>query len=290
MLNLPQVLNEAAWQGRLRDHTARVGPWVEGFRERKGRHETHPVYDFLFTYYTTNRKHLEQWRPGWQCALQGEAAKTFLQEDNRYGACPEGICLLPERFNEAERKRLTWILQLLKAALNRAPRTNCFGLHEWAMVYRTEAVRHEKTPLRCSPAEVAAVVENGRIICSHYDAFRFFTPDATPLNTLQPERNNREEMEQFGCIHFNMDLFKLCYTMAPWTSSELTADCFFLALEARELDMRASPYDLQPFGLDPIPIETPEGRTEYQHLQRTIYQKGQPLARRLIAELEPLLA
>ena len=42
------------------------------------------------------------------------------------------------------------------------------------------------------------VVEGHRIGCSHFDAFRFFTPPARPLNTLQPGRDDRPAFEQPG--------------------------------------------------------------------------------------------
>ena len=56
------------------------------------------------------------------------------------------------------------------------------------------------------------------------------------------------------------------------------------------MDMRASPYDLEKLGFPPIRIETPEGRAEYEALQRDFAARGQPLRARLIALLERLLA
>ena len=41
-----------------------------------------------------------------------------------------------------------------------------------------------------------------------------------------------------------MDLYKWCYKLGPLIESELLMDCLELAADARELDMRASPYDL----------------------------------------------
>jgi hypothetical protein len=73
-------------------------------------------------------------------------------------------------------------------------------------------------------------------------------------------------------------------------SSELVADCFELARDIRELDMRASPYDLSALGYTPVRIETVEGKQEYVATQRTFAERGAPLRRRLIAECERLLA
>ena len=52
-----------------------------------------------------------------------------------------------------------------------------------------------------------------------------------------------------------MDLYKWAYKFYPWTPSDLIADAFELAVEIREIDMRASPYDLGVYGFEPITIE-----------------------------------
>jgi hypothetical protein len=75
--------------------------------------------------------------------------------------------------------------------------------------------------------------------------------------------------------------------------SELVADCFALAREIRELDMRASPYDLTALGLPPVPVETPEGRAQYAAAQRDFALRAAPLRARLVtavADLHPAAA
>lgn len=47
-----------------------------------------------------------------------------------------------------------------------------------------------------------------------------------------------------GCVHAAMDLFKYAYQLYPFVSSDLLRDCLELAITARKLDMRASPYDV----------------------------------------------
>ena len=47
-----------------------------------------------------------------------------------------------------------------------------------------------------------------------------------------------------------MDLYKWAYKLSPATPGELVADCFELAADIRELDMRASPYDLRDHGYE----------------------------------------
>ena len=54
-------------------------------------------------------------------------------------------------------------------------------------------------------------------------------------------------------------------------------DCLELAAAARELDMRASPYDLRDYGFEPIAIETPAGRAEYVRAQQSVAERAAPL-------------
>lgn len=283
-----ELLEESAWLSLEATHDTVVMPWVEAYRDRRARRTRHPVHDFLFEYYQINRRLLTQWRPmAWQ-RLCGDAAQRFL-EDERYLDTGDGVGVSVKRMSEKERLRLRWVYSLIAAAKLRAPRFNCFGLHEWAMVYRADEIRHEKTPLRVSPAEVEAIVEGNTIRCSHFDAFRFFTPEAIPLNELQPGRDEREQNEQFGCVHFNMDLYKWSVKLSPWVGSELIRACFLLAMEARELDMRASPYDLSEYGYEPIRIETASGREQYRIEQERIYRAGSELSDALLEACRYLL-
>jgi hypothetical protein len=134
------------------------------------------------------------------------------------------------------------------------------------------------------------VVETHRVACSHFDAFRFFTDPARPLNVLQPGREDRSAFEQPACLHAGMDLYKHAFRLSPMIRSELVADCFELAREIRVLDMRASPYDLSGLGLSPVAIETVEGKQEYTAAQRGFVERGRPLRQRLLSECERLLA
>ena len=88
--------------------------------------------------------------------------------------------------------------------------------------------------------------------------------------------------EQPGCLHTNMDLYKWAYKMSPWIPSEIISDSFLLAVKIRDLDMRASPYDLTSLGYEPVCIETVEGRNEYQRVQRIFSDEAEPIRERLI--------
>ncbi|HMG29647.1 MAG TPA: 3-methyladenine DNA glycosylase, partial [Jiangellaceae bacterium] len=85
-------------------------------------------------------------------------------------------------------------------------------------------------------------------------------------------------------------LYKWAYKLSPLIPSELVADAFVLAREIRELDMRASPYDLSMLGYEPVAIETAAGRREYTSAQRAFSEQAAKLRRRLLAAIAPLTA
>jgi hypothetical protein len=281
------VLSEQEWRGRAEAHRARVEAWTGPHLTRRRERIAHPVEDFLFTYYSFRPGRLVQWHPGADVVLAG--AKNFGPD---YRDWPEGASLdlgavLPQR-----KAAIEWTRELLAATSARQPHLGCFGMHEWAMVYRTPAaeIRHSSSPLRLTPAEIEEVVDQRGVRCSHFDAFRFFTAPARPLNMFQPTRDRRQDLEQPGCLHANMDLYKWAYKLSPLVGSELIADCFALARDVRTMDMRASPYDLSALGYQPITVETPEGRAEYAALQRAFADRAAPLRQRLLAECVRLLA
>jgi hypothetical protein len=296
-MNPPQLehLVETDWQERRRRHEARVLAFTAGHRARAARGEKHPVEDFLFHYYAFRPAWLQQWHPGPDVVLTGPAAREFLRWPEYEVQSVEGrdgIALNVRALPAHRHEFVRWLQQLLTSVQARPGFFGCFGLHEWAMVYRqsAEEVRHNAWPLRFAPERIAAIVESMPLCCSHFDAFRFFTAPARPLNRLQPTRQASLELEQGGCLHANMDLYKWAFKLAPFTPAELTADCFELARDIRTLDMQASPYDLLALGLPPVPIETAEGRATYEQRQRTFSERARPLRARLIALCERLLA
>ena len=285
------VLPEATWRERQRAHADRVAAWIQPQQARAARGEKHPVEDFLFTYYSFRPAWLRRWHPGPGVALAGDGAREFLREPE-YRQTRDGVCFDFAAWPEKRRRLAGWLRDFLVAQRDRPAFHGCFGLHEWAMVYRQtpDEVRHNAWPLRFPPAELARIVEAGPLSCTHFDAFRFFTPPARPLNRHQPRREDTPRLEQRGCLHANMDLYKWAYKLAPATPAELIADCFALAREIREMDMRASPYDLRALGYEPIRVETASGRAEYEQLQRNFAARAQPLRARLIALCDTLLS
>ncbi|MBP2325563.1 hypothetical protein JOF56_005948 [Kibdelosporangium banguiense] len=285
------VLAEPEWHARRDAHAARMRRWVEPHQQRKARGEKHPVLDFLFSYYSYRPTRLLRWHPGPDVALDGPSADALLNWTG-YVSTPDGVMLDRATLTPNRRESVQFVHDLLAATLSRTPRLGCFGLHEWAMVYRLQpgAIRHENWPLRLGSSGTDAVVESLPIKCGHFDAFRFFTEPARPRNELQPTRATQIDLEQPGCLHANMDLFKWAYKLAPFTPSELLADCFELASDVRELDMRASPYDLGSLGYSPVPIETPAGRAAYARQQAEFADRAAPLRKQLIELCTQLLA
>ncbi|WP_446218965.1 3-methyladenine DNA glycosylase [Micromonospora sp. IBHARD004] len=283
------ALDVADWQARRRAHEQRMDAWLTPHLARRRSGVKHPVEDFLFTYYSHRPAQLRRWHPGAGVVLRGADQTEFGRD---YRATAAGLTLDTDRVRARRVESVDWIRTLLAATAGRPAHLGCFGMHEWAMVYRQtqDEVRHNAWPLRLSPAATAAVVEERGVRCSHFDAYRFFTAPARPLNLLTPTRESQHALEQPGCLHANMDLYKHSYKLSPLVPSELVADCFELAREIRTLDMRASPYDLTELGYSPVRVETIEGRHEYVQAQRSFAERAAPLRTRLMVECDRLLA
>jgi hypothetical protein len=181
-----------------------------------------------------------------------------------------------------------FVHRLLSATAGRPAFTGCFGLHEWAMVYRQGEHRHP-LPLRLGQDGTDAVVEAHQIRCTHYDAYRFFTPAAVDRNRVRPTRASQVDHEQPGCLHASMDVHKWATKLGPAVPGELALDCFALAADVRLLDMQASPYDLGAYRLEPVAVETPDGKAEYVRRQRELADRAGLLRRRLVGVCETLL-
>ncbi len=292
MLPLPALarLTAGEWAARAADHERRVDRWTAPHRERRRRGQTHPVLDFLFTYYSETPGRLRRWHPGPAVHLEPGSDGPPPHAGWRWYATDTGgvVRLDVPAFLADRGDTVRFVRRLLVATASRPAFTGCFGLHEWAMVYRDDRTRHP-VPLRLGQAGTDAVVEAHPIRCSHFDAFRFFTAPAVDRNRLRPTRQTQAELEQPGCLHATMDLYKWAYKLSPATPGELLADCFELAVDVRELDMRASPYDLREHGYEPVAVETAAGKAEYAAAQRGFAERGAELRARLVAVCDELL-
>jgi len=286
-------LNRDEWMMRMERHEERYLLLVEPHLERRSRQERNPVADFLFEYYSFRPSHLRRWSPGMGILLEGASPDDFPgiagvrthQEGLYLWPGEDTVGRHPARYLTATR----WIRDLLQQTAERKPVYGCFGLHEWAMLYRSDGTRHEELPMRVSEEELAQTVDAAGLRCTHYDAFRFFTEPAVPLNAQALDGQSMPKMEQSGCLHANMDVYRWAFKRAPWVPSELTMDAFELAMEIRKLDMASSPYDVSRFGIAPVPVEDPQGRIEFVARQREFQERAAVLRQPLIDSYDQLL-
>jgi hypothetical protein len=288
-----ETLEAPDWRARRAEHEARVDAWVQPHLARRKAGVPHPVEDFLFTYYGQRPAALRRWHPGFGVRLEDGASYAGLKGYAVVSTGPTDgrVASVTTEHLASQLVLLTTLRRLLAATASRPAQLGCFGMHEWAMVYRLPQhdVRHASWPLRLGGHGTDEVVESHRISCTHFDAFRFFTDEARPRNTLQPASDDRPDFEQPGCLHAGMDLYKHAYRLTPLVPSELVADCFELAREIRVLDMRASPYDFTALGHSPVRVETAAGKAEYAAAQSRFAEQGAPLRQRLIGECDRLL-
>ena len=179
-----------------------------------------------------------------------------------------------------------WYRDLMEQTLKAEPILHCYGLHEWAMLYQPEgeptplsSQYQAHLPLRCNRREINAVVERkSKLSCTHYDALRFFAPAARPRNAYGSvddlRRYDQLRLEQPACVHVQMDLLKAVLRLQPFCSSDLVERALDVALDARRLDVAASPYDASAYGIEAVPVETSEGRALYRSRQLQLMQRA----------------
>ncbi|TYB38097.1 3-methyladenine DNA glycosylase [Micromonospora sp. AP08] len=272
-----------SWLPLLEAHEKRADSLTAGHRARKATRERHAIDDFLYDYYGTRPSVLRRWHPGVGISLEpGPNGPAPHRQWRWYATDADGVVSFDVTTFLADRaESVRFIHRLLSAIASRSAFTGCFGLHEWAMVYRQREHRHP-LPLRLGQEGTDAVVESHQIRCTHFDAFRFFTPDALSLNRLQPTRESQVELDQPGCLHASMDCHKWATKLGPAVPGDLALDCFELARDIRLLDMQASPYDFSSYGEPAVAIETPEGKAEYVARQREFSQRAGRLRALLI--------
>lgn len=228
------------------------------------------MWDFLFTYYAYKPAQLRRWHPGAGITLKDAPERTTWRWYSSHG---DDVTPDAEAFAADKPELSALIERMLRRTASRPGQFGCFGLHEWAMVYRQNEHRHP-VPLRLGQDGTDAVVESNDLRCTHFDAFRFFTPDAVPRNRNALTRDDQPLFEQPGCLHAGMDLYKWAMKLGPLIPGELLLDAFELARDIRLLDMQAAPYDLSEWGVVPVPIETAEGKAEYVRQQRGFAERG----------------
>lgn len=283
------MLSYDEWCSLKKNHEDELEKILNPYLKKRSEQKKDPVLDFLFEYYKFRPSHLLRWSPGAGVVLEHGGRRDMLPAISELTANDSTAALNMKFFPEKRIRAARWILDLLTKTDQNKPFFGCFGMHEWAMIYRAENVRHNQLPLRFPDEKIAEIVESRPVLCTHFDAYRFFTDAAKPLNKHQLTRETFQDTEQPGCIHSNMDIYKWAYKLYPWISSDLIREAFFLAVHARTIDMKASPYDLRDIGLEPIKIETEKGRKVYLEHQTKIWERGKPVRQKLIASFEDLL-
>jgi len=184
-----------------------------------------------------------------------------------------------------------WYRSVLQQTLRAEPVLHCHGLHEWAMQYWPPGAdpppsqQYQSTlPLRVSQQVINTAVERRGISCTHVDALRYFAPAAGPLNHhgASLERSQQLELEQPGCVHAHMDMLKHILRLSPYCDPTLVQRVLHVAIQARTLDVAASPYDSTHYGVSVIPIETMEGRAQYRMEQQELMLKATPVRQDLL--------
>lgn len=274
----------AEWEPVALAHAERVDAETAAHRRRASRGETHPVDDFVYSYYGTRPARLRRWHPGAGVGLEDAPER----ETWPWYVVADGVATVDiTHFWGVRGATVDFVTGLIGATLRQPARLGCFGLHEWAMVYRDADTRHA-LPLRLGGDGTDAVVDANPLTCTHFDAYRFFTSDAAPRNERTLTRDGQATSEQPGCLHAAMDLYKWCVKLSPAISSSLTWDCFSLAVEVRRLDMAASPYDVSGFGIATVAIETAAGKAEYARRQQEFSVRSDALRRRILTECETI--
>lgn len=303
------ILRRTDWLEASQRHIQRVSSLLEAGRDAKGGlREDHPVFNFLRSYYfvrTANdiKKKLLRWSPGALALLAPERylpAKTISEslpgldlevvEDNA------GLSFARVRMTKASFDNLRFSQGVLEATTTNAPILNCYGMHEWAMLYQEPneeepfATKFQSLPRRVSQGTINETVRSQKVNCSHFDAMRFFAPSAKPYSKFDGlTREGSFTSENPACLHAQMDLLRHALKLGPLLSGEILVECLEIALEARSFDVAASPYDASQFGLESIPVETSEGRALYKSRQIQLAQRARPLRKALLDIIQTTL-
>lgn len=311
----PPILAESVWRNAASLHAKQVHELVQpGLLSESSRFDAkHPIFNFFIEYYgmkgTKGVRKLKQWSlPTYPVFLQGATPNDLGDILPLRGASIEatGILYCPSNYYRHDTPEdlvraasaFVWYHTLLNQTAHREPVLHCYNLHEWAMQYHPpgselpSSGKYQKhVSLRVDRDMLNQAVERNGVCCTHYDALRFFAPTALPFNSipLVSDRGQQLKHEQPACLHATMDLFKMITKLQPFVSADLKLRCLSLVIMAREMDVAASPYDASGYGIAAIPIETPEGRSEYKKKQLQLLKESQPVRTELITAFEQFL-
>lgn len=92
-----RVVTRGVWESERAAYLERVRPWAEDRLRRASRGEKHPVYDFLFEYYSFRPAHLLRWTPGFGVLLEGATRRdvTWAEFESGGGGLSLGETAFP---------------------------------------------------------------------------------------------------------------------------------------------------------------------------------------------------
>ena len=283
-MTVRELTSRVGWQHQASTHRQIVAQWTSGRLSRRAVGQKHPVDDFLFDYYPISPAKLATWFPAFDSALEAQP-EDICEFNERFYEFANGAIQLREEWLADHEPKARYAVEFLSRVIAREAKVGCHALHEWAMVLSVDEVRHTDWQLRLSQTQISATIDELGLRCTHFDAFRFFTPTARPLNPLELTRESQIEFDQPGCLHANMDLYRIAFAHAPIVGSQVVRDAFTLAKDIRLVDMQVAPYDLVALGVHPIKVETATGRAEFEIKQAEFALRAQELRNVLITEL-----
>ena len=145
---------------------------------------SNPIYNFLISYYGFSGSkgvgRLCRYSPGPDVPFNtGELDGMNVPYTRRYLTSSSSHSELSyyDSSQMKNRSGLSWNLNLLKCTRSNTPVLNCYGLHEWAMLYRPASDDVGSSyqgglPLRVDLSVVEEVVDKGGLKCTHIDAIR----------------------------------------------------------------------------------------------------------------------
>lgn len=133
---LASRLAASSWRPAAEAHERRVLSLLGGSLLHDPRH---PIFNFLFEYYSFDRKLLLRWSPGPGVGLEGTGHhEPRVWQGRGWRSLPfDGTRLGfidPSLAKSSVRSPMRRMVSVLRKSEGRAPHLNCYGLHEWAML------------------------------------------------------------------------------------------------------------------------------------------------------------
>ena len=119
-------LERSEWLRLKASHIEAIAPWTNERVTRANRAERHPVYDFLFTYYSFRPAHLARWSPGADVVLR-DATITDLDWPDDFIETETGWLIPSDSFPAHRQTYLTWAVRYLEETQSRPASFCCFG-------------------------------------------------------------------------------------------------------------------------------------------------------------------